>query len=405
LKSNGVVFRSEPYGTDELCKGEWDTAGSCCSFESTLDYVELQKIKITTVLERANVQVEFTQSDLQKYSKTFHRFLRYRRRSKKFFRRLTNFGMRARTAKSTRKALGKQLKPKLKELISWLKENKNYMVVDQTKCLNRLHEVRMSSVCYTCSARASLYFERDELRLHESTCRGLIAHCASSWNYLIEFLDRVNSVYNLVRKMEARTGIRFKDAVKGSPASSILDWADKNNFRTLLKNCNDGQCQFENAKKICDNFVSITSPIYLKAALRIVGNMNRKSRKWRRYLRKKNKQLKKMLTNDADKDLYALSKTRDRKRRRGRNLLLKSPLAASSLVGRKPLQALKPNQTEPVISASESSGGNQNASFNPLLCPGSTICIADKVVLTVSKCTISGILCASPAIQFALNSS
>ena len=313
--------------------------------------------------------------------------------------------MRARTAKRHRKALGKQLKPKLKELISWLNENKNLMVVDQTKCLNRLHEVRMSLVCYTCSARASLYFERDELRLHENTCRGLIAHCASSWNYLIEFLDRVNSFYKLVRKMEKRTGIRFKDAVKGSPASSILDWADKNNFRTLLKNCNDGQCQFENAKKICDNFVSITSPIYLKAALKVVGNMSRKSKRWRRRIKKKNHQLKKMLMKVADKDLYALSKDRDRKRREGRKLLLKRPLAASTLVRSKSLQALKPNQNPPSITATESSGGTQSANFNPLLCPGSSICIADKVVLTVSKCTISGILCASPAIQFALNSS
>ena len=53
LKSKGVVFRSEPYGTDELCKGEWDTAGSCCRFSSTLDYVELEKAKIARTLQRA----------------------------------------------------------------------------------------------------------------------------------------------------------------------------------------------------------------------------------------------------------------------------------------------------------------------------------------------------------------
>ena len=256
-----------PHVEYSLCKGEWDRYGSCCQVNGARGFVDGEGTKIKAVLERAEDQLEQTQFDMQKYAEVFKQYIENKDGNAEKFKNLAQPGKEAQMNDSLRNHLKTQVQPKLNAFIVWLATYKSAIVGDQKKCLNKLHELRVNSVCYTCSARSTQFFQGDELKLHENVCRALISECSASWSYLIEFLDKVNAINKLIRETEQFTNIRFRDSVEGSPASTILDWADRNNFRALLNNCKDGQCSFDTAKKICDNFVSITSPIYLKSAL------------------------------------------------------------------------------------------------------------------------------------------
>ena len=114
-----------------------------------------------------------------------------------------------------RRLLKKSVYPEVSEIMKWLRAKRNDMVQNQRKCLIRLKKTRVNSVCYTCSARAQVFFEKDNLRMHEQTCRNIISYCSNSWFYLIEFLDKVNSIHATIRELEKRTGIRFTASVKG----------------------------------------------------------------------------------------------------------------------------------------------------------------------------------------------
>jgi len=448
-------------------------------------------------------QVDQTQRDLEKYKSTFERFIKSKKKAKKVRKQLKTNGGKAKVNKKTRKMLKKRMRGIFRELISWLKANKNQMVQHQSRCLSKLHQVRMSSICYTCSARAKLFFIKDELKLHETTCRSLISECSSSWTYLIQFLDKVNTVYKLVREMEEITGVRFTDAVAGSPARSILDWADKNNFRTHLSNCSGGTCSFDTAKLICDNFVSITTPIYLKSALPIVKNISADAKKSQDELKKETREQRlkiKILLQRLRKrrgrfghrskwsrqsfmgraynsrvsryqNVFSSFKRHARVRRvRTHNPRHQSvyrpafhaarraaapkrvqvyrpayyspPRAAAPrynpvhrpafysrpttivrpavvvrpqrrrgrklLVGRRPAPAPAPAAPAPAapsapsVSTVSTAQSSTQATFNPLLCPGTTVCATDKVVVTASQCSSRGNLCASPSMLFVL---
>ena len=134
----------------------------------------------------------------------------------------------------------------------------------------------MNSVCYTCSVRASVFFDKDKLNVDERTCRDVISECSSSWIRMTQYLDYINKFNAILSQLEKKTGIKFSEAIAGKPAKAIHDWADKNHFRQKLRDCQDGACDFSTAKDICENFFSINNPIYIRQALVVENNiMNR----------------------------------------------------------------------------------------------------------------------------------
>ena len=156
-------------------------------------------------------------------------------------------------------------------IIIWINSNKDQMVEKQKQCLGRFKIIRSQAVCYTCSARAQTFFDKDRLHIHEDTCRVIVSDCRQGWIYLIEYLDKVNAFYEMIRRIDSDYKINFSGSVSDSPAKTVLDWAEKSGIKTELQKCTKGSCNFETTKHICNSFVSIEQPIYLKEALRIVG--------------------------------------------------------------------------------------------------------------------------------------
>lgn len=334
--------------------------------------------------------------------------------------------------------------------------------------------------------------------------------CRLGWLYLIEFIDKVNSFYDLVRKVDIRYQLKLMDSVSGSPAKTVLDWAEKTGIKSQLKKCTEGSCNFETTKNICDNFVSIDQPLYLQEALRIVDEVTKKiskakelleniKAKLREFTRKIGKGIVKGFTEtrkylsiaknhvhkfakkaafkvkeglfksgkavghhmkrafskigNAFKKIRIGRKKRHNKHKKSRrgaapkpfykymlthynqyrnrpqannyntpvkrygNFMTKSPLGFKHLrhlfynrwrKGRKLLVKLgskqptprAPAQPKPSTLCSEQSASTADqATINPLLC-GRVICIADKVIMTASKCGSVGIQCTKPDVSY-----
>lgn len=191
-----------------------------------------------------------------------------------------------------------------------------------------------------------------------------------SWFYLIEFLDKVNSVYAKVRALEKRTGFRFTASVKGSPAKNILKWSEANNFRQNLIECTDGFCEYDKAKAICDNFVSIRKPIYLVNALTAV-----------RYIGYKGKRLAKRVAAKVIEENNMLKSWL-----KGRKLSLAWLTRPAAKVTSTLKQSAIWSLNSLADAAKNIAAATQVITFNPLLCTDEYSCEADKVVLTVSQC-------------------
>jgi len=399
LKRSGIRFLKKRIFTIRQCRKEWRNHGSCCNINDVNKFARRQFRNVGSILAQANELVDRTLRNIKHYLLTFHVFVKSVKNKRWLINKLSTKRRRKMNLRQ-RRELKKSIFPQVSEIMKWLRAKGNDMVLNQRKCLIRLKKTRVNSVCYTCSARAHVFFEKDTIRMHEQTCRNIITYCSNSWFYLIEFLDKVNSIHATIRELEKKTGIRFTASVKGSPAKNILRWADRNNFRGNLLDCSDGVCDFEKAKNICNNFVSVTKPMYLVNSLIAVRSLMRKSQRStnniKNYKPRRVDGLVDFLKSSLNQNLHT----------QGRSLALKIPIrpvvkAVPPLVKSIAQDAISAAKSVATLSADAIGAvASQVSDANPLLCPGLRICIADKVVLTASQCGSTGVECTSPSVFF-----
>lgn len=245
----------------------------CCKADSLKGFVFDLKAKIDRLKVKAKEQTQRTLTNLIAYKLMFFMFTRVGFTLASGIKHKTH---------EERIQIYNEYHPPMDAIINWIKQNKDFMVENQQKCLDRFKSIRSEAVCYTCSARADTFFDKDRLHVHEDTCRAIVTDCRLGWLYLIEFIDKVNSFYDLVRMVDFRYQLKLMDSVSGSPAKTVLDWAEKTGIKSQLKKCTEGSCNFETTKNICDNFVSIDQPLYLQEALKIVDEVTKKNQKSKR---------------------------------------------------------------------------------------------------------------------------
>jgi len=313
------------------------------------------------------------------------------------------------------------------QVYRWVKKESLSVVDDQVKCVNKISEVRMNSVCYTCSARASVFFDKDKLNVDERTCRDVISECSSSWIRMTQYLDYINKFNAILSQLEKKTGIKFSEAIAGKPAKAIHDWADKNHFRQKLRDCQGGVCDFTTAKDICENFFSINNPIYIRQALVVENNIMNREQYVFESLRKKdlntetktrtfseltNKQLEldrkndKRVVSKAEK-FVRMFEEKDQSLTTGRTLLLGFPRPPSATSTNNPSasstesSSTTATSTPPTTPSSSTDYQStlQKITENPLICPLEGVCYADKSVLTVTQCTLK-FECTNPSSNY-----
>lgn len=390
FKKAGIEFLKEPIFTNEQCTGEWKLHGSCCTDEDVEHFANEQLRLEKKNLAEANGIIGRNLKHIRTYLQTFEMFVVDAQKSRKHIDKLST-KKRRKMNNIERQTLRRKIAPKIIGLRKWLKANRARLVRNQKKCIKKLESTRINSVCYACSARAQAFFEKDNLRVNEETCRDIISQCSDSWLYLMGFLDKVNYVYSQVRVLEEKTGIRFSDSVKGSPASNILNWSDTNNFRKDLLSCKKGLCEFNKAKNICDNFVSIRKRFYLVNALTAVKSIAKKGEK----LAKKAK------PNPAKKGKKSAKNSPQNSK--GRKLVVGKPNRLAARDDKPSPPSSKPAVVE-LKSLLEATQGTavtaQLRDFNPLLCPRGKSCTVDKVILPVSRCGAYNVDCTKSTVSF-----
>ena len=391
FKKAGIEFLKEPIFTNEQCTGEWKLHGSCCTDEDVEHFANEQLRLEKKNLAEANGIIGRNLKHIRTYLQTFEMFVVDAQKSRKHIDKLST-KKRRKMNNIERQTLRRKIAPKIIGLRKWLEANRARLVRNQKKCIKKLESTRINSVCYACSARAQVFFEKDNLRVNEETCRDIISQCSDSWLYLMSFLDKVNDVYSQVRVLEEKTGIRFSDSVKGSPASNILNWSDTNNFRKDLQSCKKGLCEFNKAKNICDNFVSIRKRFYLVNALTAVKSISKKGEKLaNKAKRNPAKKGKKSAKNSPPSS-------------KGRKLVVGKP---NRLAARDDKPSPPPSSKPAVVelkSLLEATQGTavtaQLRDFNPLLCPRGKSCTVDKVILPVSRCGAYNVDCTKSTVFF-----
>lgn len=277
------------------------------------------------------------------------------------------------------------------------------MVYSQSRCLDKLNRVYQDSHCYTCSGRAKSFFEFDQLRLHENTCRNIIIQCSGAWTYLIDFFFKIDQFYQALDEADGSAS-KKKKSEHSPPVNPVTSWATENDIPNQLENCLDGLCSFNTASSLCDSFVTIGQPSYLRQSLKIMGKINRTGKRGR----KQDQKLLKGIKDKIKKGLAQLKVYLESDENKGRLLLLtglKSPNSSTATsLASAPRTPMAPS-SQSASSTPETtytSPPNSPTSKSPLLCvtAGSTDCISDKTVETDSQCGSKDThLCTLPSVS------
>lgn len=99
----------------------------------------------------------------------------------------------------------------------WMVKSRGWVMDSQGKCTTKFMAERATSNCYTCSGRARDFFTKDQLHLHENTCRKIIRECSSAWLSLIEFLRTMNKFNNIIMDIEKQNEVSLIGADGNNP--------------------------------------------------------------------------------------------------------------------------------------------------------------------------------------------
>jgi len=196
LKSKGVEFLTTPKIIKNTCNNEWKDYGSCCSREKLS---ALNKSHRNAVLQMLKDSSDKT-SNMEIFSRMFTTIIRT---SLLTIRRLIN---RSKTIAKEQKAelkdeffnIQKDYLKRIGETYQWIFDNHRTNLKSQRHCVKVISSLRSSSVCYACSARASIFFTRGKLNMHENDCRNTINECSEAWMNLLNYITHVSDFHKQV---------------------------------------------------------------------------------------------------------------------------------------------------------------------------------------------------------------
>jgi len=112
--------------------------------------------------------------------------------------------------------------PYIEERFKSLTESKAANLKNQEYCVKLISSMRSSLVCYACSGRASKFFTRGNINLHEDDCRGTISECSEAWFNLLQFINIATSLKGSVVELGRLLNINLMNYL-ASDASSAFD--------------------------------------------------------------------------------------------------------------------------------------------------------------------------------------
>lgn len=422
LKANKVKFFKDANFDSEKCGGEWENYGGCCDVNSLLRFSQIDKDNINKLHTSGKHQA----SKIKKYIYYYRvvigvSFNALRKRASE------DKGLTSAQKLKIISQLNEARLTYFKDIISttkWIRGNTRKIMQNQRTCLNTIAELRSNSACYACSGRAHVFFTKGMLNVNENECRATIADCSGAWTGIFTLIWQISKFNIQVRSLRKALGVDFSSMMVKEATTVLLDWSNQLALATNLASCQDGLCDFPIAKSICESLLSYDKPIYLEQVLNMVRNdMSSSNVELNKQVRqamvdKAVEYFNKMKTQDFIDTLHKLnffipssinSKGQDSKHKpnphnapkpsahkKGRKLLLKKPpTPPAAPTPSAPVQPV----LQPVIDAAVDLV--QNTIQNPLLCAQSAaICVAEKVIQTITDCSSGLIQCTTPSLSF-----
>jgi len=410
IKGKGVTFQKNPkFIQVSSCNEEWKKYGSCCSRDNLSTLVSSHRNAVLDMLKSASDKT----SNMEIFSRWFTMIIRIcLSTTKQRINGSKSINNKEKTElKDEITYIEKEYLRKLDETSNWISGNHQKNLRSQLHCVKTIASLRTSSICYACSARASIFFTGGKLNMHEDDCRNTISECSEAWLNLLDYITQVSSLHKQVVTISKMLNINFSKFMASSPSTDVADWSAQINLANELLGCRDGLCSFESSKKICDAMISYEQPYYIEKILDIIGKESEGTVSFK--TKEEQEKFRQSIIQEFEQaplEKIIESILENKKARLNQIIRQTSPGT-----DRTELQGFKPKPFKggsfnpprrsnlfPQLTFDSTSVDNtlQQTLTNPLLCQSNEVCVADKVVLSVSECQLDTLRCTSSLFMF-----
>ena len=407
VRSQGVEINAEPTFFYQGCQDEWKVHGGCCKREPLFKLAQSDYNKVYPILKSGYRQV----GNMDKFTQW------YRATVRAGIDKINDkIPLQLSVSKADRSAARDEIKyikdsylAEMKRVGEWITNNAVDTIKSQHVCMETIAHLRTSSLCYACSGRASMFFSDGRLNMHENECRATIKKCSDSWTKILDYISQVDKFYKIINSLKQLLDINYNDALFQNPSKVIMDWSTQINLAADLAQCKEGVCTFEKIRTICDSMISYEQPYYLEQVFNMIGKeiepaLNNNKEVVTQVSNNAIKYFDSLDINKIIEKLLTIRKTRLAGKSGRKLLLLTKASALLSKVTTTIPQAtsLWQSPLQPALAAATSTVQplQEFPTVNPLLCFGASVCISEKVILSVDRCSLNCLMCTSESTSF-----
>jgi len=193
LASRGVQLLEEPTteqaAVDNKCGFEWEEHGTCCRYQSLVDYAKKDRNNTVNAAFRINDALHKVRFEFMRFKKLMEDFAK-------------NKDFMANSQLASMQSFVKFLSSNQSEKISlWLVNLGGLELKYETlvSCIETVNRIRTGSLCSVCSGRSSEWFLDDKALISEDNCHLMLDTCkervellAVYWLHVEELFERLN---------------------------------------------------------------------------------------------------------------------------------------------------------------------------------------------------------------------
>ena len=250
LLSQGVKLNSEPTNQTNRCGSEWKTHGNCCDEASLIKH-------LTEEDKELKESSQSLLTEMEQVIKALWKTLFGMEKQKDNSEGKKKFGQIIKKAVSV---VGDFFKSLFKNIGDLAKLNRDFnrekedIEKYQKGCLNKVQQLRASSLCSVCSARSQVFFHGGKAVMDMPTCRSVITECHEYWKSLVNLINTASSASESID--EARKILRVPP--KTTAIRYLKKWIDEKNLEHGLENCKSVKdCSNKDAGFICESLIRI----------------------------------------------------------------------------------------------------------------------------------------------------
>lgn len=165
------------------------------------------------------------------------------------------------------------------EIQLWIAEMDTFMqliskqeavfVQAQTRCGEKLNEMRSRSVCSLCSGRYAEFSIKDKAIVKQEDCNSFVDSCFEAWVSMIDFMYVIEGRKRLCKRAKEQR-IPFSFETDMPIFDRMLKWFIKTGTLAYIKDCgtaDSAACTEASKAAICNRMLNLAKPTFLKDSL------------------------------------------------------------------------------------------------------------------------------------------